>query len=135
MCEQKRNNRNFYTEQEHKSIENKEIILFSMQCWQFQYWFHLFFSFCCALLLRISLIVRENILMFRWCNKSRHIDPIAPLSSHDKNGIGMHSGTNQWIHLSHEATQPTMVEGIKKNCTFSDHVVKLTFEILTTASK
>lgn len=47
-------------------------------------------------------------MIFRWWYKSSHINAITPFSSHDKNGVCMHSGTNQWIHLCHEAAQPTV---------------------------
>lgn len=84
---------------------------------QYQYWFYsivkllqifrFFLLHCLSYLLNSAL----SILMFSsmWCRfKSSRINWITPFSSHNKNGVGMHSGTNQRIHLGHVATQPAV---------------------------
>lgn len=60
--------------------------------------FRNFYNHSCNILMMTTTCSRIGI--------TRNINRITPFSSHDKDRIGMHSGTNQWIHLSHVATQP-----------------------------
>lgn len=54
-------------------------------------------------------------LMICWWNERIQIcNGISPFAGHDQNGVGMHSGSNQRIHLSHITTQPAKNE--KKKC-------------------
>lgn len=62
-----------------------------------KYWTQLSPTILNAIDLMSGVIWMERIHVRKW---------ISPFSGHDEDGVLMESGSNQWVHLSHEAAQP-----------------------------